>query len=120
MLKLRIELMAWTEVSKIMECTVSEDHQWRQLGSVVNAVLMDARKKAIRKGAVSAAPLRSFPRKAVVSRTALPETITGNGFLSKDAAAPRAPMQLELPFGIGSGPRPEFGAVRAPRSTRLM
>jgi hypothetical protein len=103
-----------------MEWTLSEDHQWRQLGSIVNAVLMDARTKAIRKGTISAPPLRSFPRKTAEFRSAFVENTAGNGFLNKDAPAPRAPVQLEFPFGIASAPRTEFGAPRAARSTRLM
>jgi hypothetical protein len=103
-----------------MEWTVSEDHQWRQLGSIVNAVLMDARTKAIRKGAISAPPLGAFPRKTAGSRSAFVDNGAGNGFLSKDAAAPDAPVQLELPFGIVSAPRTEFGAPRASRSARLI
>jgi hypothetical protein len=102
-----------------MEWTVSEDYQWRQLGSIVNAVLMDARAKAIRKGTISA-PLRTFPRKTAEFRGALMENAAGNGFLNKDAPAPRAPVQLELPFGIASAPRTEFGVPRGARSTRLM
>jgi hypothetical protein len=103
-----------------MEWTVSEDHQWRQLGSIVNAVLMDARTKAIRKGSISTAPLRPFPRKPAEFRKALMEKGAGNGFLSKDAPTTGAPVQLELPFGIASGPRMEFGLPRAPRSSRLV
>jgi hypothetical protein len=119
MLNLKIELISWTAVSKIMEWTVSEDHQWRQLGSIVNAVLMDARTKAIRQGAVSTPPLRTFPRKTASFRTALMENTAGNGFLSKNAPAQVAPAQLELPFGIASGPRAEFGPPHAPRGARL-
>jgi len=97
---------------------VSEDHQWRQLGSIVNAVLMDTRAKAIRKGTVSA-PLRTFPRKTATIRSALAENRLGNGFLGTDGAATRVPVQLELPFGITSTSRAEFGAPRGPRSIRL-
>jgi len=99
---------------------VSEDHQWRQLGSIVNAVLMDTRAKAIRKGTVSAPPRQAFPRKTAAFRSALMENSAGNGFLGKDALAPRAPVQLELPFGIAPTHQTEFGAPRAPRSVRLV
>ena len=99
---------------------MSEDHQWRQLGSIVNAVLMDARRKAIRGGAISARPPRTFPRKIATPRSALMENGTGIGFLGKDAGAQEAPVQLELPFGIVSARRTESGASRAPRSTRLI
>jgi len=103
-----------------MEWTVSEDHQWRQLGSIVNAVLMDTRTKAIRKGTIAAPPRRTFPGKTAALRSALLENPAGNGFLGKDTPAPRTPVQLELPFGIGSASRTEFGAPRAARSVRLM
>jgi hypothetical protein len=103
-----------------MEWTVSEDHQWRQLGSIVNAVLMDARTKAMRKGSISTPPLRPFPRKPAEFRNAFMEKAAGNGFLSKEAPAKGAPVQLELPFGIASSPRTEFGMPRAPRSARLI
>src|SRR5262245_43862344 len=103
-----------------MEWTVSEDHQWRQLGSIVNAVLMDTRAKAIRKGTISAPPLRTFPRKTAEFRSALMENTAGNGFLNKEAPPPRAPVQLELPFGIASASQTEFGALRAVPSARLM
>ena len=45
----------------MMEWPVSEDNQWRQLGSLVNAVLLDTRSKAVRAGTVSKpAPGRSL------------------------------------------------------------
>jgi hypothetical protein len=100
-----------------MEWTVSEDHQWRQLGSIVNAVLMDVRAKSIRNGTISAPPLRTFPRKAANFRGALVENTPGSGFLNKEASAPRASVQLELPFGIAAASQTEFGA---PRGARLM
>ncbi len=103
-----------------MEWTVSEDNQWRQLGSIVNAVLLDTRAKAIRKGTVSAPPLQSFPRKTVEFRTAIAGQSTGHGFLSTEAPAVRTPVQLELPFGIAAAAQSEAGASRAPRSARLM
>jgi hypothetical protein len=112
--------MAWIAVSKIMEWTVSEDHQWRQLGSIVNAVLMDAHTKAIRKGTISATPPRTFTRKTARLRSGFTENGAGNGFLSKGTPAQNAPVQLELPFGIVSAPRTEFGVPRAPRSARLI
>ncbi len=107
-------------VSKIMEWTVSEDNQWRQLGSIVNAVLLDTRAKAIRKGAVSAPALQSFPRKTAEFRTAIVEHTTGHGFLSMEAPAVRSPVQLELPVGIAAAAQSEFGASRTPRTARLI
>jgi len=104
-----------------MEWPVSEDNQWRQLGSLVNTVLLDARSKAIRAGTVSKPAPRPFARRIVQPAT-LAANGFGNGFLAKKATpAPSAPVQLELPFGIvaASAEAPSSQA-RAPRGARLM
>jgi hypothetical protein len=76
---------------------VSEDYQWRQLGSIVNQVLMDTRTKAIRKGMQAKAPPPPILTKTQ-QRRAMTEKL-GHGFLNPDYQAP-TPAQLELPFGI--------------------
>ncbi len=97
---------------------MSEDNPWRQLGTIVNAVLLDARSKAIRKGTL-AAPKARRP----IQRTVRP----ANGFLQmreesvlppKAVQAPREPVQLELPFGIGAVPEARFESppARRPRT----
>ena len=95
---------------------MSEDYQWRQLGSIVNEVLMDTRTKAIRAGVQS----KVAPRPALV-KAQQPATLTGrklgHGFLNPDYE-PSAPAQLELPFGISA--TPDFGKPRAPKSARLI
>jgi hypothetical protein len=78
---------------------VGEDYQWRQLGSIVNQVLMDTRTKAIRKGTQAKAPPRPILTKTQ-QRQAMPEK-RGHGFLNPNYQAP-APAQLELPFGIAA------------------
>ena len=103
-----------------MEWTVSEDNQWRQLGSIVNAVLLDAKTKAIRGGTVSDTAIPSFTCRAAQPGTAFSIKKTGNGFLRQDAPAAQAPVQLELPFGIAAVPGAKFGAARSPRGARLM
>ena len=99
---------------------MSEDNQWRQLGSLVNAVLLDARSKAVRAGTVSKPAPRPFTRRIVQPAT-LAANGFGNGFLAKKAPALAAPVQLELPFGIvaASAEAPSSQA-RAPRGARLM
>jgi len=99
--------------------TVSDDHQWRQLGSIVNAVLMDARTKAIRRGAISKAPERPLPRSAPSEADGVAKPAPGNGFLASDRPAVSKPIQLELPFGIAPTPHTAL-APKAPRSARLM
>jgi hypothetical protein len=102
-----------------MEWPVSEDNQWRQLGSLVNAVLLDARSKAVRAGTVSKPAPRPFARRIVQPAT-LAANGFGNGFLAKQAPAPSAPVQLELPFGIVAASETASSQARAPRGARLM
>lgn len=99
---------------------MSEDNQWRQLGSIVNAVLLDARTKAIRAGTVSDTAAPSFTRKAAHTGGAFSIKKAGNGFLRQDTPAAQAPVQLELPFGIAAVPDAKFGVARSPRGARLM
>jgi hypothetical protein len=99
-----------------MEWTVSEDNQWRQLGSIVNTVLLETRMKAMRNGSVSKpSPRPLAPRVANASGSQ-----TGIGFLRKEAPALPSPVQLELPFGIGAAPQQALGPACAPRRARLM
>ncbi len=98
---------------------MSEDYQWRQLGSIVNEVLMDTRTKAIRKGIQSKAPPREIVRRTQQGPNhAMPRKL-GNGFLNPDYQPP-APAQLELPFGITATAQPEPGQPRSPKGVRLM
>ena len=101
---------------------MSEQYQWRQLGSIVNALLLDTRTKAVRAGAVSRPAPRPF-----VSRIAQPAAQAANAFggafVEKKAPAPSSPVspvQLELPFGIAGSSNADFGLVRSPRGVRLM
>jgi hypothetical protein len=98
---------------------VSDDHQWRQLGSIVNAVLMDARTKAIRKGALSKAPEPAMQSSDRQNASETARERLGNGFLAGDAQSVAKPIQLELPFGIAPAPQPVL-EPRAPRGARLM
>jgi hypothetical protein len=98
-----------------MEWTVSEDNQWRQLGSIVNAVLLETRTKAMRQGLISRPVPRPLPAEAVRQAGQ-----SGVGFLRKEAPAEPPAVQLELPFGIGAAPQVPFGALAAPRRARLM
>ncbi len=98
---------------------MSEDYQWRQLGSIVNEVLMDTRTKAIRKGTQAKVPPRE-----VIGRTRQGSDRTtprklGNGFLNPEYKPPIAPAQLELPFGITAA-QPDFDMPPSPRGVRLM
>ena len=95
---------------------MSEDHQWRQLGSIVNQVLMDTRTKAVRRGTQSKAPPRPIAAKTQ-QRPAGPVTgKLGHGFLNPEYKA-TTPAQLELPFGIEV--ESNFDK-RSPRGARLM
>jgi hypothetical protein len=98
---------------------VSEDDQWRQLGSIVNAVLIDAKTKAIRKGSVSKTPAFSPSRN---SPHPLGEGLRslGHGFLSAERQETPKPVQLELSFGNEAGRQENFLAPHARRTARLM
>lgn len=97
----------------MMEWTVSEDKQWRQLGSIVNTVLLETRTKAMRQGMISKPVSRPLPPRAV-------QPAGGIGFLRKEASPAPHPVQLELRFGIGATPQLPFGTPGAPRRARLM
>ncbi len=99
---------------------MSEHNQWRQLGSIVNTVLLDARTKAMRAGTVSKPAPRPFaPR--IAQPVALAANGFGNGFLAKKTPEPAAtPVQLELPFGIVAASKASSGQARSPRGARLM
>jgi hypothetical protein len=98
---------------------VSEDYQWRQLGSIVNTVLIDAKAKAIHKGAFSKLPLDATPRNAQHLESS-PQERQGNGFLSAARPAASGPVQLELPFGIAAAPQTSLHEQRAPHTAVLM
>lgn len=98
---------------------MSDDHQWRQLGSVVNAVLMETRTKAMRRGALSKAPERQLARSAIREADGLAPAKLGNGFLAGNAPRVSKPVQLELPFGIATAPHAEQPS-RMSRAARLM
>ena len=78
---------------------MSEDHQWRQLGSIVNQVLMDTRTKAVRSGTQSKPAPRAIASKTQQRPAGLVAEKLGHGFLNPEYKA-TAPAQLELPFGI--------------------
>jgi hypothetical protein len=99
---------------------VSEDHQWRQLGSIVNAVLIDAKTKAIRTGAIAKAPQRPLFRAVRQGAGASAQKELGNGFLAAEARPAEGPVQLELPFGITANSQQPILEARAPRSARLI
>jgi len=95
---------------------VSEDHQWRQLGSIVNQVLMDTRTKAVRSGAQSKASPRPIAGKTQQRSAGLVAAKLGHGFLNPEYKA-TPPAQLELPFGIEA--ETNF-AKRPAKGARLM
>ncbi len=97
---------------------MSDDYQWRQLGSIVNEVLMDTRTKAIRKGTQSKVPPRGLPGGVQQSPDGAKPRKLGNGFLNPDYT-PAAPAQLELPFGIAAT-QSDFGKPCSPKGVRLM
>ena len=80
---------------------MSEDYQWRQLGSIVNQVLMDTRTKAVRRGTQSKAPPRPALAKTQQRPAGFAPRKLGHGFLNVEREANR-PAQLELPFGIAA------------------
>jgi hypothetical protein len=101
---------------------MSEQYQWRQLGSIVNSVLLETRTKAIRTGAVKRPAARPFAQR-IAQAPAHAETVLG--VTAQAAPAPErgsadAPAQLELPFGIAASSQAAFGQPRAPRGARLM
>ena len=96
---------------------MSEDYQWRQLGSIVNEVLMDTRTKAIRKGIQSKAPPRGHLGRTQQGPDGESRKL-GHGFLNPEYRQ-AAPAQLELPFDIATA-QPGFGKPRSPKGVRLM
>ncbi len=76
---------------------MSEDNNWRQLGAVVNAVLVKAKTQAIRKGALCHRETATAGV-AVKPQPQFKRSRLGHGFLS-DAKAGRQ-IQLELPLGF--------------------
>jgi hypothetical protein len=101
---------------------VSEQYQWRQLGSIVNSVLLETRTKAIRTGAVAKPAQRPFAQR-IAQPSAQAGMALGTAIAAKEApetTAREAPAQLELPFGISATPNASFGQARSPRSARLM
>ncbi len=97
---------------------MSEENQWRQLGSLVNSVLSETRAKAIRGGSMAPATRPAFTAKIVQMANVFPTKPMGNGFLRAEPLA--KPVQLELPFGIGAAPQGTVGAPASPRGARLM
>ena len=97
---------------------MSEDYQWRQLGSIVNAVLVDAKAKAIRKGSVTKVPLRVAPGKARQNLGGMAPSRFGNGFLDIEKAVAPKSVQLDLPCGIEAAPKTDFNQPRSPRAMR--
>ncbi len=102
---------------------MSDDYQWRQLGSIVNEVLMDTRTKAIRNGTQAKVSPRGLPGRTqqrldggMRPEGGMPRKL-GNGFLNPEYQ-PAAPAQLELPFGI-TATQSDFGKPRSPRGVRL-
>ena len=101
---------------------MSEQYQWRQLGSLVNSVLLETRTKAIRAGVVAKPAPRPFARRIAQPAAQAGNTL-GTAIAAKEApelTAAEAPAQLELPFGITGAANPGFGQVRSPRGVRLM
>jgi hypothetical protein len=101
---------------------VSEQYQWRQLGSIVNSVLLETRTKAIRAGAVAKPAPRPFAQR-IAQPAALAGKALGAALPVKQAPetpAAEAPAQLELPFGIAAASNADFGKARSPRGIRLM
>ncbi len=100
---------------------MGEDNQWRQLGSIVNSVLVETRTKAMRKGMMAKVPVRRVaPNAQNIAGGVAPRKL-GNGFLSDDTTpVTAAPAQLELPFGIATSPQAVFNPARAPKNARLM
>ncbi len=99
---------------------MSEDNQWRQLGSIVNTVLAETRTKAIRKGMAAKVPLRRPAPNARQDANGVPPGRLGHGFLSGGNPPAASPAQLELPFGITAAPETGLDIIRAPRGARLM
>jgi hypothetical protein len=103
---------------------VSDEYGWRQLGSAVNAVLLQVKTKAIRNGSVSNT---QFTLPAEDKATAPPHNpaashqpshhfsltdINASQFLSEPALQ-KAELQAEHPFEMKQSPK-----RKAPRSSR--
>jgi hypothetical protein len=86
---------------------VSEDIQWRQLGTVVNGVLQSARLNAIRTGRIMSPPASAIPGKIAL----LPRGLAADRARSGPVKNQRqAALQLDLPFGIGGA---GLGTIRS-------
>lgn len=94
---------------------MNDEYGWRQLGTVVNTVLSEARLKAMRTGHISrVTPAQIRANEPKLARAASPNK-GPHGFLS----AVEMPKQLELPFGIAPGVTASPLKARAPRGVRL-
>ncbi len=96
---------------------MSEDNQWRQLGSVVNGVLLETRAKAIRAGQMAPAKRPALPARAEQIANRLVAKPMGHGFLDTCERVTVRPAQLELPLGTTGLAAPLY---RTPRGVRLM
>ena len=95
---------------------MSEDNPWRQLGTIVNAVLLDARSKAICKGTLAAPKPRRPIQKTVRPAGGFLQMREESSLPHKAVVqAPREPVQLELPFGIAAVPEARFESPSARR-----
>ncbi len=106
---------------------MGDEFQWRQLGSVANIVLMQAKTQAIRNGSLSKAAPQVKPAVRALASSVEKEasfrasTKRAIGFL--DDAAPAVPMkqaQLELPLGIDKSVAREPSIRRSARNSRMM
>ncbi|MGA7326608.1 MAG: hypothetical protein WBX25_19505 [Rhodomicrobium sp.] len=94
---------------------MSEDNEWRQLGSIVNAVLLEAKTKATERGSFSGTKPYTVssgrPETTVFSQRAAERAFLNNKIPG---------TQLELPFGIASAPIVVRQRPGTPRAVRLM
>jgi hypothetical protein len=106
---------------------VSDEYQWRQLGSAVNAVLMQVKKKAMRSGYLSKAAL-SVPAEDGAKPPLLPIALhqplnhsgradIGATRILTEPVEFRDETQLELSFGVKQSPKRKAG--RSSRIARL-
>ncbi len=99
---------------------MSEEYKWLQVGSVVNSVLIEARKKAMQSGRISATGYGFLSDQAdekVVQHATFDNNITNLNIEARRDSRIVA-EQLQLPFGIEFAKRKPVKASSGPRLRR--
>jgi hypothetical protein len=100
---------------------VSDEYQWRQLGSAVNAVLMQVKKKAIRRGCLSKTALTALAEAPLPTGLRQPLAHSGTADIGEPQllAGPERLEEREPALSFGIKQTPKRKAARSSRIARL-